>query len=289
MRYRKLLTMIPLIVSVSCGVKGNPKLPKSDRPNPVTELNIKQTGNFAVVTFRYKPNLESPRFEVYRDNKIYPVDVRNTEDLYWFFDNLDTKEVCYYIVVKKDKKSSKPSEKKCLTPVGIERSNLPDLQLKNQNDGIFIKLPVNEKINLYKVSSYEHFYPLPALELTSDYTDKDVKEGETYCYYYSLYVSKGVESDYSKTVCIQYRDTFPPNPPTRGKLVVNQDGSVLLIWQESDSDDVVGYIVYKNSEPLIELPIKTYYFTDKDYKDGDTYDIVAVDKANNKSLPLEIR
>ncbi|MEZ0323821.1 MAG: hypothetical protein ABWJ98_05895 [Hydrogenothermaceae bacterium] len=281
---------------ISCGVKGDLKPPPTDEPAPVKDISVRQIGKFGLIVFEY-PGIykdgrkiqENFQFEIYKDNRPYEEDIKNEGTQYWFFDQLSDGENCYQIIVNTKKKRSKISDKVCILPVKIDNYNLPALKLTNTNEGVLIKHQNRDLINLYKVNSSQQFTVNIYKQIEGEYLDTEVENGKTYCYYYTVYISKNIETDFSKTVCIEYRDTFPPNPPKNIKVIENEDGSATLIWQESDSKDVVGYLIYKNGKPIIETPIKSYYFTDRDYKEGDTYTIYAVDKANNKSIPVEVK
>lgn len=280
----------------SCGIKGNPKPPPIDRPSSVEDVKVKQVGGFVLVLFNYpklyidsRPLKEEIEFKVFRDYREIKVDIANSGTLYWFFDKLSEKQQCYEIIVKTKKMSSNPSKKVCIIPKSVPSNPFPDLVLENTDDGVLIKSYTLNKLNLYKVNSPDSFYPIFLTTFEGTFLDRQVAENTSYCYYYTFYLGENVESDYSNYFCITYRDTFPPAPATMGKLVLNEDGSATLIWNESSSKDVVGYVVYKSSKPILSIPVKTYYFIDKDYKEGDVYTVYAVDKANNKSKPLEIR
>ncbi|MEJ5172237.1 MAG: hypothetical protein WHT47_00830 [Hydrogenothermaceae bacterium] len=282
--------------TISCGVKGDPKPPPTDEPAPVTKISTRQIGKFGLIAFDYSGMYKDGRkiqenfhFEIYKDNKPYEADIKNEGNQYWFFDQLTDKESCYQITVKTKKNRSKLSERRCILPVKIDSYNLPDLKIINTDEGVLIKYQNRDLINIYKVNSPQQFTINIHKQIDREYIDTEVENGKTYCYYYTVYISKDVESDFSKTVCIEYRDTFPPNPPTKLKIVKNEDSSATLIWQESNSKDVIGYIVYKNGKPILDIPTKSYYFIDKDYREGDTYTIYAVDKAYNKSTPVEVR
>lgn len=284
------------ILNISCGVKGSPKPPPTDKPLAITDIKIKQVGNFALVSFSYpklytdsRPIKEDIQFKIYRDLKEINVDISNRENIYWFFDKLLDKKHCYEIMVKTSKKVSQPSDKVCIIAKDIKNLQLNAPILENTDKGVLIKTNIDKTAILYKTHDTSEFSPIAYKEIKGILLDEEVSNNETVCYYYTLKIDNNIESDYSKTSCITYADTFPPAQPERGKLVVNNDGSATLIWQKSRSDDVVGYVIYKNSVPLVDIPFNTYYFTDRSYKDGDIYYIYAVDKAKNKSKPLEIK
>lgn len=295
MKFRHVLLSVA-VITASCGVKGNPKPPPVDKPSPVSIVTVKQVGQLAVIIFNHpetyidgRPIKEEITFKVYKDSKETHIDISKHGNTYWFFDTLAEKQQCYEIFVKTSSKISSPSQKVCITGKKIQQIIPPEPSLKNTDDGVLVEVPVDEPVFIYRTISPQTFNPLPYIQTRKTFLDTQVQENQTVCYYYTIKIAQNIESDYSKTACITYTDTFPPEPPSRGKLVVNEDGSATLIWQESSSKDTVGYIIYKNSKPLVEIPVKTYYFIDRTYKEGDIYHVYAVDKARNKSQPLEIK
>lgn len=297
MKFKTIILLLSIsFIALSCGVKGNPKPPPVDKPAPVSQITVKQVGQLGMVIFNYqnsyidgRPIKEQINFKILKDNIQINPDIYSHENIYWFFDQLSDKQHCYEIFVKTKSMISSPSNKVCITGKKLHQITPQPPILKNTDEGVLVEIPLEDKVFLYKTPSQEKFSPIPYTEIQKSFLDTQVQENQTVCYYYTIKVAQNIESDYSKTACIIYKDSFPPDPPTRGKLIKNEDGSVTLIWQESNSKDTVGYIIFKNSNPLIDIPLKTYYFVDKDYKDGDIYHIYAVDKAKNKSEPLEIK
>jgi hypothetical protein len=94
----------------------------------------------------------------------------------------------------------------------------------------------------------------------------------------------------SPTACITPKDTYPPAPP-HSLAAVATEGAINLIWEPSDSPDVVGYVVLRarlpddTLQPATESPITGTTFVDKGVRPDVTYAyvVVAVDKAGNRS------
>jgi hypothetical protein len=295
MVFRLLLTLT-LIIS-ACGVKGNPKPPPSFTPSPIENVYVKQYGNNPLIYFYYdkkytdsNPIKEDIYFVIYKNEKRINPQILSKENLYWFIDTFEKKESCYKVVVKTKRRESLPSKVVCISKKEISSLQLNPPKLELVEDAVEIYLPaVNYPKNIYKVNSKEEFIPTASYTADSEkFVDQNVELDKEYCYYYTLSLANSVETEKSPTVCTVFKDIFPPNPPKRGKIIVKENQAT-LIWEESDSKDVVGYLIYKNGNLLNQIPLKTYYFTDKSYKKGDTYKVIAVDKANNKSLPLEIK
>lgn len=101
-----------------------------------------------------------------------------------------------------------------------------------------------------------------------------------------------IESDPSSPICVTPRDTFPPAPP-KGLAAVGSAGVVNLIWDASTEADLAGYIVLRGEagsatlQPLMSEPIRETRYADRTAAPGTryAYQIVAVDKAGNRSGP----
>lgn len=289
----RILIIIALFIA-SCGVKGNPKPPPSNVPSPITKLYAKQYGENIIIYFQYIPtykdgrNIEKPiNFKIYKDNKPFDTKIFNNQSYYWFFDSISQKESCYTVVVEteKDESQSKPV---CFKGKKIETQEPKGLNIDILEEGLKISIDTDTPLYLYKVEKEDAFIPITYKKLTTkEYIDKDVQLNKTYCYYYTI-IKDDIESQKSQTVCKTFKDIFPPLPPENGKLII-ENGNATIVFDESKSKDVVGYIFFKNGKKINDIPIKTYYFEDKDYKPGDTYKVVAVDVGGNLSNPLEIR
>ncbi len=288
------ILLIFTIFIASCGVKGNPKPPPSNIPSPISQLYAKQYGEDIIIYFQYIPTYKDGRaiekpinFKIYKDNKLFDKKIFNNQNYYWFFDNVSEKESCYTVVVEIEKNKS-GSKVVCFKGKKVETPKPKGLNVEIVEEGLKISLDEDNPVYLYKVDKEDAFIPIPYKKLTTkDYIDKDVQLDKTYCYYYTIMIDD-IESEKSKTVCKTFKDLFPPLPPENGKLIV-EDNKAIIIFDESKSHDVIGYIFFKNGKKINDIPIKTYYFEDKDYKPGDTYQIIAVDVGGNLSKPLEIK
>lgn len=289
--------LLLIIFITSCGVKGNPKPPPSFIPSAIKDIYVKQYGNKALIYFYYNkvyedqdPIKEHITFIIYKNEKKVNIPLTSKNNLYWFIDDLNSLENCYKIVVKTEKRESLPSKPVCIIRKNIETVKLNPPKVDIVEEGLKIDIPLDGKeINIYKVNSEEEFYPIPYETSKSGMSiDKNVELNKKYCYYYTLTVDKSVETEKSSTVCETFNDIFPPLPPERGKIII-YDNEATIIWEESKSNDVIGYLIYKNDKLLNPVPIKTYYFIDKNYKPSDVYKIIAVDKASNKSKELTIK
>jgi hypothetical protein len=101
-----------------------------------------------------------------------------------------------------------------------------------------------------------------------------------------------IESDPSSPICVTPKDTFPPAAP-KGLAAVASTAVVNLIWDASPETDLAGYIVLRGDagdatlQPLMAEAIKETRYTDRTARPGVryAYQIVAVDKAGNRSAP----
>ncbi len=100
----------------------------------------------------------------------------------------------------------------------------------------------------------------------------------------------------SPSRCLTLKDTFPPAPP-KSLATVATAQAINLIWDPSESEDVVGYLVLRSRlpdatlTPAMEAPIPGTAFEDRGVRPGVTYGyvVVAVDRAGNRSEPSNRR
>lgn len=97
-----------------------------------------------------------------------------------------------------------------------------------------------------------------------------------------------VESDPSPEVEITLTDTFPPAAP-RLLRAVSAGETVELTWAASPEDDVAGYVVERNGEPLHEGLVETPAFSDgAPLREAPSeYRVRAVDEKGNRSEASE--
>jgi fibronectin type 3 domain-containing protein len=105
--------------------------------------------------------------------------------------------------------------------------------------------------NIYKKSETEEDFkkvlPFPYLRTGEKlfYIDKNVSEGKTYQYYLVPVDLVGAEGLKSEIITVELKDITPPAPPP----VVNatpEEGAILLEWEPSPDEDVIGYNVYRS-------------------------------------------
>jgi len=105
--------------------------------------------------------------------------------------------------------------------------------------------------NIYKKSEDEKDFkkvlPFPYLRTGEKlfYIDKNVLEGKTYQYYITPVDLVGAEGLKSEIVLVKLKDITPPAPPP----VVNatsEEGAIVLEWEPSPDEDVIGYNIYRS-------------------------------------------
>jgi hypothetical protein len=99
-----------------------------------------------------------------------------------------------------------------------------------------------------------------------------------------------VESAPTEPVCVEVKDLIPPEPPAR---LLGDIGTtfVELSWTASTSSDVAFYRLYRTIDVgartlVLQTDGSVLRVQDPDLTSGPrTYQIVAVDKAENESVP----
>lgn len=159
--------------------------------------------------------------------------------------------------------------------------------------------------NVYRTAKSQPAAPLKPLNedpLTStEFRDRNFKFGETYNYFVRA-VSLGtegkpVESVNSDEVEVTPKDIYPPGPPDMTQPNPIQ-GRIALFWTANTEPDVVGYYVFRSTDPnqpkpWTKLTPQLYNrttFTDQNVETGKTYYyyVTAVDNAGNESKPSQV-
>ncbi|WP_457639965.1 hypothetical protein [Persephonella sp.] len=294
----KTLFLILLAVSTGCGVKGSPKPPFTTAPETVKNVSIKQQDRQLVVYWRYTPVYadgrkmkEEFRFDIFTLEHRVLKNIYREGNLYWFYYKFSTdKEYCFRFKVRTRENESRFSRYFCYIPTLKYPEEQPELTLSLVEEGILLEWNLTQlKVNVYRHSK-KIYYPITYVSLRSGFkfTDRKVQLNRKYCYYITFEDKNGVESSPSKIKCITFRDVFPPLPPENPQII-ERNGIYYLIWSDSPSGDVVGYIVTINDKPVNEKPVRDYSVVLKEYKKGDIIKIYAVDRAGNKSRPAILK
>ncbi|WP_457642460.1 fibronectin type III domain-containing protein [Persephonella sp.] len=283
-----------LLYITSCGLKGGPLPPLSNKPSPVFDLHVKQQGENIILYWKYNGLYEDRRkmknfkFTVYILDEKLNTDIFSYGNIYWIRYKIKdySRELCFKIKVFNGKKFSNPSKNVCIHPEKQFPEHVKNIRVDLLEEGLQLKWE-NKEIQTRIYRGSKKAVPPVVYAVVKDknsFLDKRLSYGVEYCYYLTSY-NGIVESNSSEIVCKTYKDIFPPEPPKNPELIKKGEEYV-IIWTDSPSKDVIGYILYKNGKPVINTPIKTYFFVDKSYKKGDWYYIIAVDRAGNKSKPV---
>ena len=82
-----------------------------------------------------------------------------------------------------------------------------------------------------------------------------------------------------------YIDNLPPSPPSNLVATANQN-TVRATWQKNTEPDLAGYILFRNNAPVnTDSLIKDTTYTETLPDGFYIYYVIAVDRADNKSLP----
>lgn len=129
---------------------------------------------------------------------------------------------------------------------------------------------------------------------STTFRDVNVPPGN-YTYQIVTYKTLFLQSERSgKQTVVVSPDTAAPEPPTMLSLTLSSDG-VEILWKPSVSRDVTTYRITEGLTILTEIEInelKTEYkfIDDRPLPTGSfTYAVIAIDEADNESIPLEKR
>ena len=294
---KKIFSILSIAFIAGCGVKGGPYPPFTDAPETVKKAYIKQQDQQLVVYWNYIPKYadgrsmkENFRFEIYSFDHRIIKKIEKYGNLYWFrYKFSKENEYCFRFKVITAKNESKFSKYFCYIPTFNYPLKFPTYELHITEEGIKITWEKPYTVDIYKINK-PIYYPKPytVVKNKTEYLDKNVINNRKYCYYLTTENKSGVESAPSDIKCIKYRDIFPPLPPKQPRII-KQNGVFYLIWSDSPSKDVKGYIIYINDRQITPKPVNTYSYILKDYKEGDIVKIIAVDHAGNKSKPLIVK
>ncbi|MBK3332063.1 hypothetical protein GWK41_03145 [Persephonella atlantica] len=295
---RRVFSIVITFIIAGCGVKGGPYPPFSKNPETVRNVKIKQQDRELVVYWNYIPRYEDGRnmnenfkIEIFSIEHRIVKSLHKKGNLYWFrYKFSQIKEYCFRFKVVTKNKESRFSRYFCYIPSIKYPVIKPEFNLNIKKNGINISWPKSSfTVNIYKTQD-SVYYPIPfrTISKADSYTDTSVISGNKYCYYITYEDENGVEGSPSQIKCLTFRDIFPPEPPQNPRLI-RKEGLYYIIWTESSSKDVIGYIIEINGKKLINKPIKTYVFSIKSIKKGSVIKIYAVDKAGNISKPATLK
>ncbi|WP_456381842.1 hypothetical protein [Persephonella sp.] len=285
------------LITAGCGVKGSPQPPFTTAPETVKDVKIKQQDGQLVVYWRYTPLYadgrkmdERFRFEIFTLDHRVVKKINRKGNLYWFTYKFSSdREYCFRFQVITSKNKSRYSRYFCYIPTLNYPREKPEISLSIVEEGIKIEWNITQlKINIYR-NDRPVYYPIPytAVDRGYSFTDKKVVSGKNYCYYLTFEDRNGVETEPSPIKCITFRDIFPPLPP-QNPQIIQKDGVYYLVWSDSPSKDVKGYMIYVDGTPVTPRPVRDYIIELPWIKKGSVITIVAVDRAGNRSRPVTL-
>jgi hypothetical protein len=158
-----------------------------------------------------------------------------------------------------------------------------------------------EGYNIYRRDAQSPDYPVAiaqALPGASEFLDGTAEFGNRYIYTVTTarHISEPViESRLASEHEVDYEDRFPPPPPS-GLLVLAEAGRIRVLWDQVETSDVAGFIVYRKSgdenwAAQNEAPLTGRQYLDEEVESAASYDyyVVAVDRSGNVSRRSEER
>lgn len=152
---------------------------------------------------------------------------------------------------------------------------------------------------VYRRAAEQRAYSTPIGEVKAEdakFLDLGARFGQRYIYSVTAVsaAEPPVESATTAEREIDYRDRFPPPPPT-ALVALPEPGRVRLRWRASPAPDLAGYHVYRldpgaqDRRRLTSEPIETLEFLDSGLAPGRTYAyrLTAVDMEGNEGVPGE--
>jgi len=152
--------------------------------------------------------------------------------------------------------------------------------------------------NVYRASANEAFDELSAPvnpQVIAQTTYNDVPPYGTFDYRVTAVANPGpprIESELSAVATATFKDLLPPASPA-GLTALLEPKAVRLVWDAVEAPDLAGYLVFRNEGPirlqLTNAIIPQTTFRDISIQAGVeySYEVVAVDKANNRSVPAK--
>ncbi len=299
MRKPHALIFIPLLLSF-CGVRGNPTPPKRIIiPKPA--LKFWQMGKFLVVLPSLPETTEQGEKIIYREMKIRLEGKKEKQTIYRgevrrkilvkIPDRFFGKKIRMEIEVRAKSARKLRIKTGLFTPI---IPPLPPTRLKYsiKEEGIFLSWEEPKKNIKGEAVSPTGYIVFKNGRMGKPiyspfYLDKRVVSGKKYTYRVSALLKSEppyIMSMKSEKLTVEYRDKIPPSPP-RDLEALPSGRDVYLQWSPSTSGDLAGYIIIRDGKPLTGKITSTSYW-DRNLKPGKhIYQVVAVDRAGNKSQP----
>ncbi|MCX7610367.1 MAG: hypothetical protein N2043_02110 [Ignavibacterium sp.] len=211
-----------------------------------------------------------------------------------FVDSNVTEKYSYVYQVTAVDTSGNESIKSDSVSVSIPDMTAPErpenivVTLNNKNAELMWSASVSDDVEKYEIYRSQDGLNFTIIAETTEtvYVDENLPEKMTFHYYVRAVDTAGLKSAHSDTVVVIIPDTTAPDAPTE-LTFTNENEVVTLSWVGSDSNDVVGYRIYKMYDAVIETidTTETTYVDTVEFNKEYTYYVVAVDDSNNSSEP----
>jgi hypothetical protein len=319
-RYIAILSIVIIMLFVSCGKKGDPLPRFVPLPGGINDLRGEVRDGLLFLSFsmpsRNKDGSEmkdlagfkilkscgnciGASFEPFKDLSL---DAQDGYTIYggriYTYDNDLTSGYQYaYRVYPYTKRGTRGDASNIFSikweqPPGVP----PDISVR-EDDGI-VELTWRKEegasYNVYRhLDSTYPLFPLNKTPLTTPYfVDSGLQNNKTYSYEVRKLLTKdGLQSE-GEGLKIQAtpKDTKPPETPYEIKIEKTAEG-VQLTWKAVMDKDLEGYNIYRissgDAEKINPVPVKENMFTDNSMPDIRyvSYYITAIDTAGNESTP----
>ena len=306
------LTVLGCLLT-ACAKIGDPLPPQTILPDTVSDLRVIQVGDRFQLMFSL-PTSQVREVEIYRlcDSQLAfeeqaellvgmaPDRLTPYRDTGQFLhqDRLEVNQSCRYGIRFVSRRGGRSPFSNLVQSQPIYPAQPPtQLTSQVQQDQISVRWkPPTENIDGsrpahvegYLVNS-EHFVSRP------EHVDLEFQFEEVQSYQMQTVSRRGealVLSDFSETLTLVPKDTFPPSVP-QGLTILSVQGRVQLAWDANDDKDLRGYFVYRGTDQnhleksSLLITINTYL--DESTTAGRTfyYRVSATDRAGNESPQSE--
>lgn len=153
--------------------------------------------------------------------------------------------------------------------------------------------------DVYRRSARERIFLDPVARLGADASeafDASARFGESYIYGVTAVVSRQplIASAIGETVEVDYRDRFPPAPPS-GLVALVEEDRVRLVWEASGAADLAGHRIERSTAggPFVAMGdglVRGSEWVDEAVSAGTSYTwrVASVDRDGNRSQPAEV-
>lgn len=277
------------------------KTPDITPPKPITDLDyVQYKGEIILNWSEPKDNVGISKYYIYRDKK--PIEsaemilpYAETENITYRDTNTNDGEKFYYAVsaVDASDNTAKPSNNVFVTIDRTPPKRINNLRVYLRKNGeVFINWSEPEKGVRYKI--YSSAYPITSVVgLKGIIIDKNEYSDfpERPVYYAVVSVDEnGNEAEISNIVYAE-PDDIPPSPIKDFSVLTYEDGTVVLSWNPSGSQDVEYYNIYRmearKNYSLIGRT-KNTTFSKKETTGIYSYAVSSVDRAGNEGKYVSI-